>query len=164
MIGDEMGLGKSIQALACCKVFSNDWPCVIFCPSSLKDTWKHEIEKWLGGGCDEEECAVKVRKIESAKESKDILNEMRKNGSERPKIDFLVVPYSICNQIQRDLCELVFNVLKANVVVCDESHFLKDRKAKRTMAVVPFLKRAKRAMCLTGHRRWLNQLNSTPKC
>ena len=155
MIGDEMGLGKSIQALACCKVFSNDWPCVIFCPSSLKDTWKHEIEKWLGGGCDEEECAVKVRKIESAKESKDILNEMRKNGiginsSERPKIDFLVVPYSICNQIQRDLFELVFNVLKANVVVCDESHFLKDRKAKRTMAVVPFLKRAKRAMCLTG--------------
>ena len=93
------------------------------------------------------ECAVKVRKIESAKESKDILNEMRKNsnGSGRPtKTDFIIVPYSICNQIQKELFELVFNVLKANVVVCDESHFLKDRKAKRTMAVVPFLKRAKR--------------------
>ena len=157
MIGDEMGLGKSIQALGVSKVYSKDWPCVIFCPSSLKDTWKHEIEKWLGGvdGDDGKgECAVKVRKIESAKESKDILNEMRKNsngsGSASTKIDFIIVPYSICNQIQKELFELVFNVMKANVVVCDESHFLKDRKAKRTMAVVPFLIRAKRAICLTG--------------
>ena len=166
MIGDEMGLGKSIQALGVSKVFSKDWPCVVFCPSSLKDTWKHEIEKWLGevgSDAENEECAVKVRKIESAKESKEILNDMRKNSSDSgnatidkrercppTKIDFLIVPYSICNQIQKELFELVFNVLKANVVVCDESHFLKDRKAKRTMAVVPFLKRAKRAICLTG--------------
>jgi SWI/SNF-related matrix-associated actin-dependent regulator 1 of chromatin subfamily A len=36
------------------------------------------------------------------------------------------------------------------VVVCDESHFLKDGKSQRSQAVVPLLKAAKRAICLTG--------------
>ena len=36
------------------------------------------------------------------------------------------------------------------VVVCDESHFIKDAKAQRTKAVVPLLKAARRAICLTG--------------
>jgi SWI/SNF-related matrix-associated actin-dependent regulator of chromatin subfamily A-like protein 1 len=36
------------------------------------------------------------------------------------------------------------------VVVADESHFLKNDKAQRTKATLPLIKRATRAVLLTG--------------
>ena len=36
------------------------------------------------------------------------------------------------------------------VVICDESHYLKNPKAVRTSTIVPFIKNSKRAMLLSG--------------
>lgn len=47
LIADEMGVGKSIQGLACALTYISDWPLLIICPSSLKFIWKEEIKKWL---------------------------------------------------------------------------------------------------------------------
>ena len=47
LLGDEMGVGKTIQALAICCVYKDDWPIVIICPSSLRYNWKEEILKWM---------------------------------------------------------------------------------------------------------------------
>ena len=47
----------------------------------------------------------------------------------------------MCLQAIRLMCSLVYT---------DESHFIKDAKAQRTKAVVPLLKAARRAICLTG--------------
>ncbi|MCK9629137.1 MAG: SNF2-related protein, partial [Bacteroidales bacterium] len=44
LIGDEPGLGKTIQAIASV-VSLNAFPCLIICPSSLKLNWKEEWEK-----------------------------------------------------------------------------------------------------------------------
>jgi len=41
-----MGVGKTIQALAMCAVYKNDWPVVVICPSSLRYNWKEEILRW----------------------------------------------------------------------------------------------------------------------
>ena len=35
LLGDEMGVGKTIQALAVACVYKDEWPLVIICPSSL---------------------------------------------------------------------------------------------------------------------------------
>lgn len=45
LIGDEPGLGKTIQAIAAIKTL-NAFPCLIICPSSLKINWKEEWEKF----------------------------------------------------------------------------------------------------------------------
>ena len=42
-----MGVGKTIQALAICSVYQEDWPVVIICPSALRYNWKEEILKWM---------------------------------------------------------------------------------------------------------------------
>lgn len=47
LLGDEMGVGKTIQALAIVYLYRRDWPVLIITPSSLKSVWRHEISKWL---------------------------------------------------------------------------------------------------------------------
>ena len=47
LLGDEMGVGKTIQALAISYIYKQDWPLLIIAPSSLRYTWKDEITKWI---------------------------------------------------------------------------------------------------------------------
>lgn len=43
--GDAPGLGKTLQAIATVQA-ANIFPCLVICPSSLKENWKREWEKW----------------------------------------------------------------------------------------------------------------------
>ena len=43
--GDEMGLGKSLQAIVSVER-AKATPCLIICPASLKINWQRETEKW----------------------------------------------------------------------------------------------------------------------
>ncbi|KAH8088757.1 annealing helicase [Aureococcus anophagefferens] len=47
LIADEMGCGKSAQAIRLCLHYFAEWPALIVCPASLRYTWAHELEKWL---------------------------------------------------------------------------------------------------------------------
>ena len=47
LIADEMGCGKSAQAIRLCLDYADEAPVLIVCPASLRYTWAHEIEKWL---------------------------------------------------------------------------------------------------------------------
>lgn len=49
LLGDEMGLGKSRQA-----IISADLPCLVVCPNSMKYAWREEWFKWRS------ECSVSV--------------------------------------------------------------------------------------------------------
>jgi SNF2 family DNA or RNA helicase len=46
LVGDQPGLGKTLQSLASVKIREAK-KVLILCPSTLKDTWKEEIEKWM---------------------------------------------------------------------------------------------------------------------
>ena len=48
LLGDEMGVGKTIQAIALCSLYKENWPALIICPPSLKFNWRAELVKWLG--------------------------------------------------------------------------------------------------------------------
>jgi SWI/SNF-related matrix-associated actin-dependent regulator of chromatin subfamily A-like protein 1 len=43
--GDDMGTGKTIQAIAT-TVAANAFPCLVICPASLKLNWQQEWENW----------------------------------------------------------------------------------------------------------------------
>lgn len=47
LIGDEMGVGKTIQAICISYMFRRDWPVAVICPSSLRFTWRDEFMNWL---------------------------------------------------------------------------------------------------------------------
>lgn len=47
LIGDEPGLGKTLQSIGIVDC-ANAYPCLVICPSSLKINWQREFEKFTG--------------------------------------------------------------------------------------------------------------------
>lgn len=47
ILGDEMGVGKTIQAISIAYLFQRDWPVLIITPSSLKLSWRDELLMWI---------------------------------------------------------------------------------------------------------------------
>ena len=43
-----MGVGKTLQSLACAYTYESDWPLLIICPTALKHVWREEVRKWMG--------------------------------------------------------------------------------------------------------------------
>ena len=47
MIGDEMGVGKTIQAIGYAVLHPELWPCLVISPANVKYSWGKEIAKWI---------------------------------------------------------------------------------------------------------------------
>ncbi|OJV40856.1 MAG: hypothetical protein BGO29_14915 [Bacteroidales bacterium 36-12] len=45
--GDKPGLGKTLQAIATVHQ-ANAYPCLVICPSTLKENWRREFKKFIG--------------------------------------------------------------------------------------------------------------------
>ena len=50
LIGDEVGVGKTVQALAIAAAYRAEWPLLIICPASLRLVWADAFEVWCGAG------------------------------------------------------------------------------------------------------------------
>lgn len=142
LLADDMGLGKSLQALT---VFAVDvvrgWhkTAIVVAPVTLKGNWADEIEKFsrfpyviLDG--------TPAQRNKQLEEFKQITG---------PKI--LIVNYEQVIAHQDTLDKLAFDV-----AIFDEAHYLKNPKAKRTKACLSLYSR--RSFMLTG-TPMLNHVN-----
>ena len=118
-----MGLGKTIQAIAIAARYREDWPILIICPSSVRMAWANEFMKWLHVPEDE------IRVVLTGKQPLD---------GQINIISYDLTPKVIQNQ----------NHFKT--VIVDESHFIKNRTAKRTIAVGRITASARRVIMLSG--------------
>lgn len=50
LVADEMGVGKTVQALAIAAAYRAEWPLLIVCPASLRLAWADAFEAWCGAG------------------------------------------------------------------------------------------------------------------
>ena len=129
LIADEMGVGKTVQAIGLSSLYQKDWPVLVICPSSLKFAWRDEITNWLSEIIDSNEVQV-------IKHSK---NEFKDN------IKYYIISYDLSVRMIEKIIEKKFQY-----IIADEAHYLKSRTAKRTMSLTPILQRAKRVVLLTG--------------
>jgi SWI/SNF-related matrix-associated actin-dependent regulator 1 of chromatin subfamily A len=125
LLFDEMGLGKSVQALAAIDT-AKLYPTLIICPAFLKENWAKEIRKWL---------PEKSILIASGKTKKELIafNQVHEFGffsleEQLVKADFLILNYEILSSW---LPEIKQN-FKPKAILFDEAHFIKNYKAKRT--------------------------------
>ena len=133
LIADEMGVGKTIEALCLCKIYSEDWPVLIICPGSVKYSWRNEIISWVY----ELKQPNYDNDIQIINSTQDKLIE---NGS------FYIISYDLLFKVSKRLNKL----RKFNFVILDESHFIKNTKTTRTQHSIAFAKQSKRVLLLSG--------------
>lgn len=120
LIGDEPGLGKTVQALCSIRLLAA-YPAIIICPATLKLNWAREAYKWLPGKF--------VQTIRSSRDyvrpadvfiiNYDLLKARREHDKAPWELDGLA--YALKNRDPK-------------MIVLDESHYIKTPSAQRTIA------------------------------
>lgn len=110
IIADQMGLGKTVQALATAAAAAT-WPVIIICPASLKFNWLNEATKWLPN------------------KKSIVLNGKLLTTAELALADIIILNYDILTKWMPRLATLPYKM-----VVLDEAHYVKNYKAMRTEA------------------------------
>ena len=109
LIGDQPGLGKTIEALAWLSLHPKAKPILVITQASIKRNWYREIEKWLPGTT-----------IQILDQGKDIVD---------PDTEVVIVNYDL---IWREKIEKQLLKHKFEVVIYDEVTSIKESSAKRT--------------------------------
>lgn len=155
LLADDMGLGKSLQAIT---VATGDiirsWAekIIVIAPITLKSNWSDEFDKFTGiphmilGQTIDPKNPERLRPLSPAKRETQLAEFMAMKG---PRA--LITNYE---QIDKHLKTL--NSMKFDIAIFDEAHYLKNNRAKRTVACHKL--RTNRYFMLTG-TPMLNQVN-----
>ncbi len=139
ILGSEMGTGKTASVIATLthlKTKKN----LIICPKTLRINWKREFNKFVPGFNDKIIIIESTAKCESMllKKIKDFDNDTY----------FIIISYSLLNNVMDIFRKL--NLLKWDMIIADESHFLKHMKSKRSKAFKLISKNSNRVIQLTA--------------
>ena len=107
-LADEQGLGKTVEALAALET-DDAYPAVVICPASMKLGWEREATHWLPHR------SVAVVTGRSAVP---------------PRADITILNYELVAHHRQQLA-----LVAPRALVVDESHMVKNPRAKRTQAV-----------------------------
>ena len=135
LVADEMGLGKTRTAIAAACFYQQEWPVLILCPSSARHHWQQELLNVVP------ESLLEPRQITVVDSGHHPLQ--RSNDAFDYK--FVIISYNLA--VTKAPLLVPFNF---QVIIADESHYLKTRQSKRTKVLVPMIQRAKRAILLSG--------------
>ena len=125
LIGDDMGVGKTIQALAYAALHQEYWPVLVVCPANVKYNWLKECKEWLP----------------------DTIVDVVVNGKHdiSTTSNITIINYDLMNKKKDELLDVGYDL-----VIFDESHYLKNHKALRTKASVEVGNQAESILCLSG--------------
>ncbi|XP_017006739.2 SWI/SNF-related matrix-associated actin-dependent regulator of chromatin subfamily A-like protein 1 [Drosophila takahashii] len=127
MICDEMGLGKTYQALAVADYFKDDWPLLICTTASTRDSWAKHIVELLP--------KVPIHYIQVLNNNQQYVGEAQ----------VLITSYNMMERHEDKLLQR-----KYGFIIFDESHTLKNSKAKCTTTAKRLTDQAKRVVLLSG--------------
>lgn len=116
LLGDPMGVGKTIQAIGFinAKCFRSG---LVIVPASLLLNWEAELKKWL---------VNKRHKIQVIRKGKDNID---------PQATIVIASYNMASNA--DMLRKLKNFKdEIDFLICDESHNIKNYKAKRTKAIL----------------------------
>lgn len=147
LIGDQPGLGKTIQAILtgnATGILNEEEPVssvLVVVPASLKENWRREWEKWQTRG-------LSVGIAEASFIEK-VPDGHFKNGKPKykrvkhvdvwPDTDVVIINYDILDRFTPQIKDRVWDYL-----VCDEAHALKTADSQRTLFIVGGTQKADR--------------------
>ena len=125
IIGDEMGLGKSLEALSIIECLELKRT-LILCPNTLKNNWEDEINKWFD----------KQILIFDSNSKIDILSQ---------SYNYLIMSYNTLIKFEKIIEKIEFDA-----IILDEGHFLKNKESRRTKGVLKIRNKFNVRILLTG--------------
>lgn len=134
LLADDMGLGKTAQVLVAINSDPEIHSVLVICPASVKLNWVREAKRWL------------TREFQVAYLSGRTPEPLDLSGNV-----IYVINYDIAAAWSKELSRHLWDV-----IVLDESHYLKNTKAQRTKAILgskigqEFPLRSKRRIALSG--------------
>lgn len=149
LLADDMGLGKSLQALT---IFCMDvkmglsTTAIVVCPVSLRANWADEIEKFtrlpyeLLGEEPDPTRPGKFRKISTKKREQQLVAFLLGDG---PRV--LIANYE---QIASESHRNTLRASRFDIAIFDEAHYMKNHSSKRTVAALAMP--STRSLLLTG--------------
>jgi len=144
IISDQMGLGKTIQALGYLKLHPELRPALVICPASLKLNWQREINKWLpeesiqilsGRNPDHLMFGINIYII-----NYDILGigeVIIKNGKKK-------------TILKGGWFSRILNEENIKIIIADEIQYISNHKAIRTIAFIETARKIKKVIGLSG--------------
>lgn len=114
LLGDEPGLGKSIQSISCTYI-KNAKKVLILCPGTLKLNWSEEIKKWFPN--------KKITVISGNKK------EREKKWTEEDS-NYIIINYEL---LIRDIKEI--KKIKWDFIIADEATRIANPKAKQSKEI-----------------------------
>ena len=113
LLADEMGIGKSAEAIGVSNALPEIQKVLIICPATLKGMWEREWQRW------------DVKKLSVGIVKKVI-----------PTTNVVIVNYDILRKFRCELRNIAWDLL-----IADEAHYLVNKKAIRTREVLGGIKR-----------------------
>jgi SNF2 family DNA or RNA helicase len=117
LVGDEMGLGKTISTILWLARHPEARPAFVFCPNSVKLNWRREIKRWL--------------KDTGKKQPNHVFVLNGQTPVKLPAYGIYVCNYDIATYWRDEIIRV-----NPQTIICDEVHYLKTPKAKRTIAIL----------------------------
>jgi SNF2 family DNA or RNA helicase len=136
LIADEMGVGKTLQAVAVACCYADEWPLLIVVPATLRVHWADELQRWATW--------LRPADVHVIFGAADKLS-----AKCVPKVT--IISYTMLEHLRGDMSGLNFKV-----VIVDESHKLRTpsqilgANSKETDAALHFVRKASRAILLSG--------------
>jgi SWI/SNF-related matrix-associated actin-dependent regulator 1 of chromatin subfamily A len=138
LLADEMGLGKTVQAAAYINYKQPKYILVV-CPAFLKWNWYKELQIWLVN--------EKLKRNTFILDTKKLLSFLSLLESESLAGLIGIINYDILQNFVEEMEKRDFNFV-FDLIIWDESHYIKNLKAKRTKAAFRLL--GTREIFMTG--------------
>ena len=122
LCSDEMGVGKTVQSCALFDLItfqpSGDEPrFLVVCTAGMKLVWKMEIEKWCP--------SLSITEVRGTKSLEYVPND-----------NVVIINYDLVIHHRKWIDRINCQTHGWDLIICDEAHYLKNPRAKRTMAVL----------------------------
>lgn len=127
MIADEMGLGKTYQALAIADFYRDDMPMLICTTATTRSAWHKKLIELLP--------YVPCNSVVTLTTTKDYFRDAK----------VIISSYALLEKISDKILEM-----NVGIVIMDESHTLKNSKAKCTQVALKIARKVRRVILLTG--------------
>lgn len=152
LMADEMGTGKTVQALTAIDL-EQAYPALVVCPNSLKHNWAKEVQQWTGATfmVIEGTAAQRRKQIEIVQAYiEDGANIVVIINYESLRLHSKQAPFGNKVLPAKDKLPGELNDIPWSTVVVDEAHRIKSPKAAQTRAVWGVSEGARYRFALTG--------------